>query len=114
MMSLVNQRRLPVGMVAEGGVVEGVDLLHLEGAMVVIIMRWKKPVDMMMDTMHHLCKDMKVAEEGAEVGAVGVVVGVEAKARDLHSSRLAGASTRGCHNSTRLMLPSIVTFISGY
>jgi len=56
-----------------------------------------------------------VAEEGAEVGAVGVVVGVEAKARDLlHSSRLAGASTRGCHNSTRLMLPSIVTFISGY
>jgi len=33
-----------------------------------------------------------VAEEGAEVGAVGV----EAKARDLlHSSRLAGASTLG-------------------
>lgn len=100
MMSLVNQRRLPVDMVAEGGAVAGVDLLHLEGAMVVIIMRWKKLVDMMMDIMHHLCKDMKVAEEGAEVGAVGVVAeGAETKARDLlHSSRMAGASILGCHN----------------
>jgi hypothetical protein len=59
MMSLENQRRrLPMDIVAEGGAVEVVDLLHLEGAMVVIIMRWKKLVDMMMDIMHHLCKDM--------------------------------------------------------
>ena len=44
--------------VAEGGVGEGVDLLGLEGVMVVMLIRWKKLVNMMMDIMHHLCKDM--------------------------------------------------------
>jgi hypothetical protein len=58
MMSLENQRRLHVEIVAEGGVGEGVDLLGLEGVTVVMLTRWKKLVDMMMDIMHHLCKDM--------------------------------------------------------
>lgn len=98
MMRLESQRRLRVDIVAEGGAVEGVDLLQLEGAMVVIIMRWKKLVDMMMmDITHHLCNDMKVAEEGAE--GVDAVVGGEGKAMDLlRSSRLAGTSPLGCHN----------------
>lgn len=59
MMNLVNQRRLHVDIVAEeGGVGEGVDLLGQEGVMVVMVIPWKKLVDMMMDIMHHLCKDM--------------------------------------------------------
>lgn len=89
MTSLENQRRLHTEIVAEGGVGEGVDLLGLEGVMVVMLIRWKKLVNMMMDIMHHLCKDMKVAEAGAGVGAVSVVVGVEGEAGDLlHKSRL--------------------------
>jgi len=95
MTSLENQRRLHTEIVAEGGVGEGVDLLGLEGVMVVMLIRWKKLVNMMMDIMHHLCKDMKVAEAGAE----GVVVGVEGEAGDLlHKSRLAGASVLQFHD----------------
>jgi hypothetical protein len=97
MMSLENQRRLHVEIVAEGGVGEGVDLLGLEGVTVMMLTRWKKLVDMMMDIMHHLCKDMKVA--GAGVGAAGVVVGAEGEAVDLlHKSRLAGASALQFHD----------------
>jgi hypothetical protein len=59
MMNLVTQRRPHVGLVVEeGGVGEGVDPLGQEGVMEVMLIPWKKLVDMMMDIMHHLCKDM--------------------------------------------------------
>jgi hypothetical protein len=72
MMNLVTQRRPHVGLVVEeGGVGEGVDPLGQEGGvmevgqegvMEVMLIPWKKLVDMlvdmMMDIMHHLCKDM--------------------------------------------------------
>lgn len=46
-----------MGIVAEGGVGEGVAPLGQEGATVAMLIQ-KKLVDMMMDIMHHLCRDM--------------------------------------------------------